>query len=212
MFGAFEAVHNIARVAVEIIAGDDDVGGVLDVEIVLEPLPKRVASDGDAPRVFDVEVDLNIAENVVSNGHMSLLGRGVAGSLVHAGIGAPTDDANIGGIWRLAGVLEGAAGDGDFRDGAARGIEPNVCRRGPVLSVIALNIAAADLEVSNFAAFGDHTTATVVTDVAVCDVGLMEIDGVEKNADAAVVVNMAVCDQQVAVAVEEVEGVAGFPD
>lgn len=195
VFGAFETVHNIARVAVEIIAGDDDMGGVLDAEIVLEPLPKSVASDGDAPGVFDVDVDLDIAHHVVSNGHMSLLGRGVAGSLVHAGVGAAADDANVGGIWRLVGVLEGAAGDGDFSDGTARGIKENVCRGRSVYSVISLNIAAADLEVSNFTAFADHATAAIVTDVAVCDVGLVEIDGVEKNAGAGVVVKVAVCEQ-----------------
>ena len=154
---------------------------------MLEPFPEGVSCDCDSPGVAYFDVHLNIAQHVVSDGDVTLAGGGAALASFEERIYAAPLDSDVGGVGRFVGVLEGAAGDGDLAYRAAGGVQPDVCGGWSVGFVVALNIAAPDLEVPHVSTVADHAAAPVVADVAVGDVDLVKIDVVQQDPNALVV-------------------------
>lgn len=75
VFHVLGAIHGVAWTAIKVVSGDDDVGAVFDDEIALEALPKRVAADGDAARVTELDVHLHIAEDIPGDGDIAFASR-----------------------------------------------------------------------------------------------------------------------------------------
>ena len=72
VFRIVEAVHEVAGIAVKVVARDDDVSAVLHQQVVLKTLPKGVASDRDAAGVANLHVDLHVTEHVGTDRHIAL--------------------------------------------------------------------------------------------------------------------------------------------
>ncbi len=206
------AIHCVARAAVEVVAGNDDVGAICNDEIVIEAFPESIACDGDAARVVDLHIHLNVAEDIASDRHIALGGMLFADAGLERLIRATAEDADIRRAGGLVRMLDGAARDGDLANRAPRGIEENIRRWGTINGVIALDIAGADVDIAHISAMRHDASAAIVTDVTADDVGLVEIDVVIKNADAAIVIQVAICDQNIAVPDSEMHGVAAIAD
>jgi hypothetical protein len=104
-------------------------------------------------------------------------------------------------------VLNRAARDCDLCGAAFAAIDQNVSRRRCIGRHIALYVACADMEVSNFPAARYDTATRIVANVTPNDVSLMEINVIEKHAAAAVLVNVAIRDQHVSVSLNQMDSV-----
>ncbi len=179
---------------------------------MLKALPEGVPSHRDPACVLDLDIHLHVAEHVVADGDVPLAGCAFTGAAGEALVRTGARDPDVGGARGFVGVLDGAAGDGHLGDGATRGIQPHVRRRWTICDVVALDVARTDLEVPHVPSPAHHATTAVVADVAVGDVGLVEVHRVVENADARVVIEVGVGQHHVPVAPDQVHGVAGLAD
>ena len=124
-----EAVHEIARVAVKIVVGHQDVAAGFDEQVLLVTFPEGVASDGDTARVLDVDVALDVAEDIGGDGDVALAGELAASATLQRWVLARAFDADIGAARGLAAVLHRATSDGDLADAAAGRMKPHVRSR-----------------------------------------------------------------------------------
>lgn len=105
-------------------------------------------------------------------------------------------------------MLERAATDGHFGGRAATVIDLDVCGRRKIRRHIRLQVAPGNLNVADFAAARNETTARAVADMATGHIRLVEINLVEEDAHAAVIVDLAARHDDVAIAPHKMDGVA----
>ncbi len=162
--------------------------------------------------MFDLNVDLHVAKDVAGDGHIAFLGVLLAAPPDEAGIIASTEDPNIGRIDRGMGVLQRAAGDGDFADGATPGVQFHISCGWALRVMVIFDVAGTNLDIADIATPRDDAAAVIVTNMGADDVRLMQVHVVVENADARVVVEIARADDDVPIRLGEVNRVTAFAD
>src|SRR5262249_1476935 len=169
-------------------------------DVVFVSGPEGVPGDDDAPRVVEVNVLLHVAHDVPGNGDVTVA--------VLVGVldlrRARSANADVRGVGRVVIVLDRVAADGNLGVRAAGAVDQHVRGRRPLLALVALDVAAGDLEIPHLAGLAYNSAAVAVADVAAGDVDLMQVDRVEKDTDAAILVDVAGGNDRVAVAAGEV--------
>lgn len=231
VFGGFGVAVGVSGVSVENVGSDDEVGGLFDEEVVFVAHPEGVAEEGCASDAAEVDVDVDVAEDVVGDGVVALPDFGRVARL--SGLSGLSEDADVGGARCGSSVLNGASDDGDLGDaeGSGSGVEEDVGggrgfdfefggevvvgsgggsvgRGGGGGGDVVLDVAGGDLDVADVSAEDDDSAAAVVGDVASEDVGLVEVDAVVEDADAGVSVDVGVGKDEVSVAFDESYAVA----
>ena len=155
---------------------------VLDEQVVFVGRPEGVAGDDDAAGVVEVDVHLHVAEDVAGDGDVAVAL--FVGALDPRSLGPLTrmfaEPAALWLCWMVQPVM------------ATSAFEPPVLSmkhvrgRRAVLALVALDVAAGDLEVADLARPADDPAAVAVADVAAGHVDLVQVDRVEEDADAAV--------------------------
>src|SRR5262249_21621516 len=121
-------------------------------------------------------------------------------------------DANVRRPGRVVVVLNRASRNRDFRVGAAGTVDEHIGGWFALHALVALDVAAGDLEVPHLAGLHHNPAAVAVADVAAGHVDLVQVDAFEEQADAAILVDVAVRDDDVAVAPREVNAVPALAD
>ena len=71
--------------------------------------------------------------------------------------------------------------------------------------IIIFDVVASNLKVANFGTLNANATQSIVTDVTSGDVDLVQVNTIEKNARASVEINMAMTDENVPIALDEMD-------
>ena len=182
---------------------------IFDQQVVRVAFPERVAGDRHAADADEVDVGLHVGEHVVADRDVAAVERQLLAVAVHE---AAAEDADVGRVGSVLGVLDRAAGDGHFGHAAVGAVEQDVGGRRAVLGHVGFDVAAGDVNVADVAAADDDAAAAAIADVAGRDVRLVQIDVVVEDAAAAVLVDVAGVDEHVAIALDEVNAVAALAD
>ena len=71
--------------------------------------------------------------------------------------------------------------------------------------IIIFDVVASDLKVANFGTLNANATQSIVTDVTSGDVDLVQVNPIEKNACTSVEINMAMTDENVPIALDQMD-------
>ena len=106
------SIDDITRITVEIVGSHNDGLTVFDEQIVFESFPEGIACDGNTSSMLQVDIDLDVTEDVASDGDVSFLG--CETGFVFLTRQPFADHANVGAAWRFTVVLQRTTCDGDF--------------------------------------------------------------------------------------------------